>query len=126
MIRKNILLSVAVSAAIAVAAPAFAEGYQLDGQLPMYPHGALDSRESSLTPAAIAQGVPLVLLTSDSVQTVVAWYTPRVPKTCSKQVASGAVKLACPGGSIMIYVHDGKTQVALIPPMPGLSGVKPG
>jgi hypothetical protein len=125
MIRKNILLSAAVSATMAIAAPAFAESPQLDGQLPMYPRGTLDSRESSLTPAAIAQGVPLVLLTSDSVQSVVAWYATHV-KTCSKQAMSTAVKFACPGGSIMIYAKDGKTQVALIPPMPGLSGVKPG
>lgn len=117
MIVKHLFL--AVSAVLVVAAPAFSETTQFDGQLPMYPRGTLDAKEASLTPAAIAQGVPLVLFTSDSVPMTTAWYAAHI-KRCSKQVASGAVKFACSGGSIMIYEKGGKTQIALIPPMAGL------
>jgi hypothetical protein len=117
---KSVLLSAALCAAFSAGVPAFAASYQLDGQLPMYPHGALDPKEASLTPAAIAHGVPLVLLSSDSVHTVDAWYASNAPKACTRQEASGAVKFACPGGSIMIYAHEGKTQIALVPPIMGL------
>ncbi len=86
----------------------------------MYPGAKLDAKESSLTPDAIAHGVPLVVLTADPVSKVDAWYATNAPKTCSRQQASGGVKYACPGGSIMIYAHQGQTQIALIPPMPGL------
>ena len=117
MTLKNTLAAVAACAAFVTAAPTFAAGIQLDGQLPMYPNGKLDAKESSLTPAAIAHGVPLVLLTADSVHVVDAWYASHAPKTCTRQEAAGGLKYACPGGSIMIYAHGGQTQVALIPPM---------
>jgi hypothetical protein len=120
MQMKHILRSAIVFAAVVAAGPAFAADYQLDGQLPMYPHGVLDSKESSLTPAAIAQGVPLVLLTSDPVAAVDTWYASHAAKACHRQDASGGTKFACPGGSIMVYAKDGKTQIALIPPLPGL------
>jgi len=116
---KNMLQPAALCAAFAATgASALAADYQLDGKLPMYPHGKLDPKEASLTPAAIAQGVPLVLLTSDSVHDVDAWYGSHVPKACARQEASGGVKFACPGGSIMIYRHDGQTQIAFVPPFP--------
>ena len=88
----------------------------------MYPQGKLDAKEASLTPGAIAQGVPAVLLTSDSVGTVDKWYAAHVPHSCERQAAKGGIKFAC-SGSIMVYQHDGQTQIALIPPMPGLSGL---
>lgn len=78
----------------------------------MYPHGAFDAKESNLTPAAIAHGSPLVLLTSDSVGTVNSRYAAHA-SACHRQDASGATKFACPGGSIMVYAKDGKTQIAL-------------
>jgi hypothetical protein len=116
---NNVLLPAALCAAFAaVGAPVLAADYQLDGQLPMYPHGKLDPKEASLTPAAIAHGVPLVLLTSDSVHDVEAWYASHAPKACSRQDAAGGTKFACPGGSIMIYAHDGQTQIAFVPPFP--------
>ena len=116
----KLIRSAIVLATIFAATPAFAADPQLDGQLPMYPNGVLDSKESSMTPAAIAHGAPLVLLTSDSVGTVDAWYASHAAKACQRQDASGATKFACPGGSIMVYAKDGKTQIALIPPLPGL------
>jgi hypothetical protein len=115
----HVVLPAALCAAIAsIGAPALAADYQLDGQLPMYPHGKLDPKEASLTPAAIAHGVPLVLLTSDSVRDVDAWYGSHVAKACTRHEASGGVKFACPGGSIMIYPHAGQTQIAFVPPFP--------
>jgi hypothetical protein len=90
---------------------------QMDGQLPMYPAGKLDPKEASLTPDAIAHGVPLVLLTQDPLTTVTGWYAGQIPKSCSRQDASGGTKFACPGGSIMVYAKGGQTQIALIPPM---------
>jgi hypothetical protein len=114
---KNILPILVTCAALAVTSPAFAGGIQLDGQLPMYPPAKLDPKEASLTPAAIAQGVPLVLLTNDSVHTVDAWYVSHVPKACSRHEMSGGIKYACPGGSIMVYAHGGQTQIAFVPPM---------
>jgi hypothetical protein len=114
------LLSTAALAAFLIAPPAFAADVQMDGKLPMYPHGKLDPKESSLTADAIAHGVPLVLLTADSVATVDGWYAAHVAKACTRQTANGGVKFACPDGSIMVYAHDGQTQVALIPPIPGM------
>jgi hypothetical protein len=124
MMMKTSLFSAAMVVCALAALPAFAADHQLDGQLPMYPNGKLDAKESSLTPAAIAAGVPLVLLTNDSVSTVEAWYASRVAKACTRQTASGGIKFSCPGGSIMVYSHSGSTQVALIPPMPGMLGGK--
>jgi hypothetical protein len=115
----KLIVALATSAAIASALPASAADFQRDGQLPMYPGAQLDAKESSVTPEAIAKGVPLVVLTSDPVRKVDAWYVSHAPK-CSRQEASGGIKYACPGGSIMIYPHAGQTQIALIPPMPGL------
>jgi hypothetical protein len=114
---RNSLAAIAACTAFLAAAPVFAAGIQLDGRLPMYPNGKLDPKESSLTPAAIAHGVPLVLLTADSVRVVDAWYGSHAPKACTRQEAGGGLKYACPGGSIMIYAHGGQTQVALVPPM---------
>jgi hypothetical protein len=111
------LLAIAACAALAYASPVPAGAVQMNGQLPMYPHAKLDPKESSLTPAAIAHGVPMVLLSSDSVQTVDAWYSSHLPKSCTRQAASGGVKYACPTGSIMIYAHGG-TQIAFVPAFP--------
>ncbi len=111
-------LTVAVFCAlVGYGTAAIAAAPQMDGQLPMYPGGKLDPKESSLTPDAIAHGVPLVLLTQDPPTTVTNWYVQQVAKSCARQDASGATKFACPGGSIMIYAKSGQTQIALIPPM---------
>jgi hypothetical protein len=104
---------------VASALPVYAADFQRDGQLPMYPGAKLDAKESSVTPDAIAHGVPIVVLTSDPVKKVDAWYLGHA-KECKRQEAQGGVKYACPGGSIMIYLHEGQTQIALIPPMGGL------
>jgi hypothetical protein len=117
---KKTFLAFAACAALGATLPAAAADYQLDGQLPMYPHAKLDPKEASITPSAIAQGIPLVILTADSVHTVDGWYGAHVAKTCSRQEASGGIKYACPGGSVMIYAHGGQTQIALVPPMPKL------
>ena len=117
MTMKNSLAAITACAAFLTAAPILAAGTQLDGQLPMYPNGKLDAKESSVTPAAIAHGVPLVLLTADSVRVVDAWYGSHAPKACTRQEANAAINYACAGGSIMIYAHGGQTQVALIPPL---------
>lgn len=84
---------------------------QLDGKLPIYPRG---HNTSDMPAAAISAGVPLVVETSDSVDVVDGWYASNA-KSCARTAQSGGVKFQCPGGSIMIYVHDAKTQVALIP-----------
>jgi hypothetical protein len=122
MMKLILAVAIAIASAAAPAAilPASAGETQRDGQLPMYPSAKLDPREASLTPAAISQGVPMVLLTADSVRKVDAWYVSHAPRGCNRQEAAGGVKYACPGGSIMIYTHEGQTQVALIPPMPKL------
>ena len=84
MSMKNSLAAIAACAAFVTAAPTFAAGIQLDGQLPMYPNSKLDAKESSVTPAAIAHGVPLVLLTADTVRAVDAWYGSHAPKACKR------------------------------------------
>ena len=66
--------------------------------------------------------VPMVLETDDSVQTVAGWYASNAPKACARSSASGGIKYACPSGSIMIYAHDGKTQIAFVPAMPSFMG----
>jgi hypothetical protein len=85
---------------------------RMDGKLPMYPH----ARNLNDIPAsAIARGVPMVLETADSVTTVDAWYKTNASKPCTRSTAAQGVKYACPGGSIMIYGHEGKTQIAFVP-----------
>jgi hypothetical protein len=84
---------------------------QFDGKLLMYPGG---HNLNDMPASAMAAGVPLVLETGDSVATVDAWYTANA-KSCARSAQSGGVKYQCEGGSIMIYQHAGKTQVALVP-----------
>lgn len=84
---------------------------QLDGQLLMYPGG---HNLNDMPASAIAAGVPLVMETGDSVATVDAWYMSN-SKSCARSAQSQGVKYQCDGGSIMIYSHAGKTQVALVP-----------
>jgi hypothetical protein len=84
---------------------------QLDGKLLMYPGG---HNLNDMPASAIAAGVPLVMETGDSVDTVDAWYMSN-SKSCARSAQSGGVKYQCDGGSIMIYDHAGKTQVALVP-----------
>jgi hypothetical protein len=105
-------------AAMLVSAGAFA--IQMDGQLPMYPRG--HNMNADMPANAIAFGVPLVLETSDAVHLVDLWYTSYAPKTCARSTASGGVKYACPGGSIMIYPHGGNTQIAFVPAMATMFG----
>jgi hypothetical protein len=113
---NKLLLATAAFAAVATASPASASTFALDGALPMYPHATADSRET-VPASALAHGVPYVLLTSDSVHVVDAWYAAHAPKSCARNAQSGGVQYKCPGGSIMIYVH-GSTQIALVPAMP--------
>jgi hypothetical protein len=112
---KRLLMALTFLAAGA-AAPAFAASPQMDGTLPMYPNSHLDARES-IPAGAIAKGVPLVLLTADSVSAVDGWYKSNTPKSCTRRAAAGGVQYKCPGGSIQIYDHGG-TQIALLPAMP--------
>jgi hypothetical protein len=85
---------------------------RMDGKLPMYPH----ARNLNDTPAsAIERGVPMVLETGDSVATVDAWYKANASRSCTRSTASQGVRFGCPGGSIMIYAHEGKTQIAFVP-----------
>jgi hypothetical protein len=91
----------------------------MNGKLPMYPDG---HNMNDMPASAVAMGVPMVLETNDSVQKVDAWYGENAPKSCARTTASDGIKYACPGGSIMIYPHGGKTQIALVPAMPSIMG----
>ena len=85
---------------------------RMDGKLPMYPH----ARNLNDIPASVIErGAPMVLETADSVTTVDAWYKTNASKPCTRSAADQGVKYACPGGSIMIYGHEGKTQIAFVP-----------
>jgi len=84
---------------------------QFDGKLPMYP-GARNL--SDLPAAAVKAGVPMVTETSDSVDVVDGWYKSNA-QACTRSAQSGGVKFQCAGGSIMIYLHEGKTQIAFVP-----------
>jgi hypothetical protein len=95
---------------------------QSNGKLPMYPRGR---NLNDMPASAVARGVPMVLETNDSVQAVDAWYSSNAPKSCTRTTASQGVKYACPSGSIMIYAHDGKTQIAFVPTMPSSAGKQP-
>ena len=93
---------------------AIANAAQSNGKLRMYPQ----ARNMNDMPAnVVAAGVPMVLETADAVGTVDTWYTSNVPKACTRSAQSGAVKYAGPTGSIMIYAHGGKTQIAFVPSM---------
>lgn len=114
---RNLIAALTIAVAgLTLTLPAPAASYQMDGSLPMYPYAKLDPRES-VPASAIAQGVPLVLLTTDSVRTVDAWYSSNAPKGCARHAASGGVQYKCTGGSIQIYSHGG-TQIALVPAFP--------
>ena len=91
----------------------------MNGTLPMYPAG---HNMNNMPASAVAMGVPMVLETSDSPQKVDAWYGANAPKACARTTATDGIKYACPGGSIMIYSHDGKTQIALVPAMSSSMG----
>jgi hypothetical protein len=107
--------SLFAAAIVSAASPAV----RMNGPLPIYPRGQNMNRDMPAPPAG--QGVPMVLETQDSVQTVNAWYASHAPKACKRTSASGGVKYACPGGSVMIYPHGGKTQIALVPAMPSFT-----
>ena len=96
---------------------------QMDGRLPMYPRG--HNMNPGMPANAIAMGVPLVLESTDAVHLVDLWFSSNAPKSCVRSAASGGVKYACPGGSIMIYAHGGNTQVAYVPAMPSFMGNSP-
>ena len=87
---------------------------QSNGKLPMYPHA---KNMNDMPAGVIAAGVPMVLETADAVATVDTWYTGNAPKACTRSAQSGGIKYACPSGSIMIYAHGGKTQIAFVPSM---------
>jgi hypothetical protein len=89
----------------------------MNGNLPMYPNG---HNMNGMPASAVAMGVPMVLETNDSVPQVDAWYAANNPKSCARTAASDGIKYACDGGSIMIYVHGGKTQIAIVTAMPGM------
>lgn len=93
-----------------------------DGKLPIYPRGR---NLNDMPASAIAQGVPMVLETGDSVATVDGWYKSHVPGSCARSTAAQGVKYACPAGSIMIYAHGGKTQIAFVPAMATSAGRQP-
>lgn len=93
---------------------------QMNGKLPMYPGGR--NMNSDMPASAIAMGVPMVLETTDAVHVVDGWYNSHTAKSCARSAASGGVKYACPAGSIMIYPHGGKTQIAFVPAMSSSMG----
>jgi hypothetical protein len=93
-----------------------------DGKLPIYPRGR---NLNDMPASAVAQGVPMVLETGDSVATVDAWYKSHVPGSCARTTAAQGVKYACPAGSIVIYPHEGKTQIAFVPAMATSAGKQP-
>jgi hypothetical protein len=111
----SILTAAAVMAAISPAAASSSP--RLDGQLPMYPRATLDPKITNLPASAIAQGVPLVMETPDSIHAVDVWYGSNTPQACARQAQSGGVQYKCAGGTITIYMHGG-TQIALIPAFP--------
>ncbi len=104
-----------LAGAFVFAAPAVT----MNGSLPIYPHSQNMNRDMPAPPAG--RGIPMVRETQNSVRTVDRWYGSRVAKSCARTSASGGVKYACPGGSIMIYTHGGKTQIALVPAMPSFT-----
>jgi len=110
--RVSLLTLAAFACATAFAA-------SMSGTLLMYPDG---HNMNDMPASAVAMGVPMVLETTDSVQKVDAWYGANAPKSCARTTASDGIKYACPGGSIMIYPHGGKTQIALVPAMPSVMG----
>lgn len=96
-----------------------ASAAQMNGKLPMYPNG---HNMNNMPASAVAMGVPLVLETDDPVQTVDGWYNVNAPKACARSTASQGIKYACPGGSIVIYMHGGRTQIAFVPAMSSFPG----
>jgi len=87
---------------------------QANGQLPMYPNAKnLDTMPASV----ISAGVPMVLESTDAVASVVAWYTTQLSGSCTRTAQSGGIRFACPTGSIMIYAHQEKAQIAFVPSM---------
>jgi hypothetical protein len=100
-----------LAAAITWSAGALAQ--QFDGKLPLYPHA---KNMNDMPAAALSAGVPMVMETSDSVDTVDSWYRTN-SAVCARTAQSGGVKYQCQTGSIMIYPHQGKTQIAFVPSM---------
>lgn len=114
MKTSNAIAAASALAFLLVATPALA--VSSDGSLPLYPHGQPAHGMDSIPANALAQGVPYQQTTSDSVQTVDAWYRTNAPKACSRMEASGGVRYSCPGGFIVIQNHDG-TIISFVPPL---------
>ena len=110
MSTKMIVKCIGIAALLAGFAPEVLAG----GSLPEYPHAR---NMNSDMPAGLP--VPKVLETDDAVQSVDTWYSTNAPKSCTRTTAGEGVKYACPSGSIMIYSHGGKTQIAFVPTIPG-------
>lgn len=110
--RNSIRFSLFAAAALICTS---ALAIQMNGQLPLYPRG--HNLNPDMPASAIAAGVPMVLETTDAVHMVDLWFSSYAPKSCTRSEASGGVKYACPGGSIMIYAHGGKTQIAYVSAM---------
>ena len=110
MSTKIIMKCIGIAALLAGFAPEAPAG----DSLPEYPHARNMNQDM---PAGIP--VPKVLETADAVQSVDTWYSTNAPKSCTRTTTNQGVKYACPSGSIMIYSHDGKTQIAFVPTMPG-------
>ena len=109
---KPIRIALALVGALICAA---ASAASMNGKLPLYPRG--HNMNSDMPASVMTMGVPMVLETTDAVHLVDLWFTSNAPKSCARSEASGGVKYACPGGSIMIYAHGRKTQVAYVPAM---------
>lgn len=112
---KQLAATTAALAALLIAQPALAADH--DGSLPLYPHGTVAAGMGDIPANALAQGVPYQQTTTDSVQTVDAWYKSNAPKSCTRLAASGGVRYSCPGGTIVIQNHNG-TLISFVPPMP--------
>ena len=110
MSTKMIWKYIGIAALFAGFAPEVLAG----GALPEYPHAR---NMNPGMPAGLP--VPKVLETDDTVQSVDTWYSSNAPKSCARTTSRQGVKYACPSGSIMIYSHGGKTQIAFVPTMPG-------
>jgi hypothetical protein len=104
-----------IFAATALVVCLSAAAADMNGQLPMYPHARNVNGSMSKAPPGMT-GL-MVLESDDAVNTVDAWYAANAPKSCARSSASGGTKFACRAGSIMIYAHGGKTQIAYVPAM---------
>jgi hypothetical protein len=88
--------------------------------LPLYPHADHGSPKDPVDPKimnqAMRQGEPASMYTDDAPKTVMAWYSQRLPKSCTKNSEDDfGGQFTCPTRRLTVEKYLGRTIIAIVP-----------